>query len=115
MLKIIGFYSFCFLLNVSSCIFNKGAFNKQKRIEKEVRPSSSIIREDIVRTIIDLNAEKRIGIGFEKHAAIYFLYHNDKNFKKWLMILRKSKEQHLRVKFNYEDEGQRLIYVDFVK
>lgn len=77
--------------------------------------ANSSFQEDTVRMIIPGDAGGPIGVLFEEHAAIYFLHREDLRFSEWLVAIQESKKNSTRVRFAYDDQGQRLTFVELVK
>ena len=73
------------------------------------------VQKDTVSMIIPGDAGGPIGIGFEGHAAVYFLHPEDPHFSEWFAAIQESKKNGTYVLFTYANEGQRLTFVELVK
>jgi hypothetical protein len=69
------------------------------------------LQRDTVFAIDEMSAEGGLEIRFKRHAAIYHIDRGDLRLADWFSLLRESQMQGTSVCFGYEDEGQRLIYV----
>lgn len=74
-----------------------------------------IYREDIVHSVRPKDESGRVGVLFMRHAAIYFIHADEPYFVEWLKVLKESKEKKTKVRFAYDDIGQRLTSVEPIR